>query len=151
MAAVARIRLRTLANSVPEQVAWKKGWEVISVLRRERPRTRRRFANVQSRSQRKAKTQSNVPQQFRHSRIYRLLHKMSEPVARVDAHRPSPPCSRCAQLRRCYRVLRIKSDFAITIDLVGQSGRHPHPPTPRRRPDHKSLQAEATTCRTPTA
>ena len=25
----------------------------------------------------------------------------------------------------------------------------PHPPTPRRRPDQKSLQAEATTCRDP--
>jgi hypothetical protein len=52
-----------------------------------------------------------------------------------------------AFLRHYEEILRL--DFAITVDLVGQSGRHPHPPTPRRRPDHKSLQAEATTCRTP--
>jgi hypothetical protein len=34
--------------------------------------------------------------------------------------------------------------FYSRIELIGQSGRLPHPPA-RRRPDHKSLQAEATT------
>ena len=43
----------------------------------------------------------------------------------------------------------LQIDFAVSVDLVGQSGRHSIPQP--RRPDHKSLQAEATTCRTPAA
>jgi hypothetical protein len=50
-------------------------------------------------------------------------------------------------MRRYAEILR--RDFAITVDLVGQSERHPIPRP--RRPDHKNLQAEATTCRTPAA
>jgi hypothetical protein len=51
-------------------------------------------------------------------------------------------------LMRPYTEIQ-RIDFAVTVVLVGQSGRHPHPPTPRRRPDHKSPQVEATTCRDP--
>ena len=32
---------------------------------------------------------------------------------------------------------------------LSDPGAAAHPPTPRRRPDHKSLKAEATTCRDP--
>jgi hypothetical protein len=46
----------------------------------------------------------------------------------------------------------VKGDMSETqanrSELIGRPGRHSHPPTPRR-PDHKSLQAEATTCRSP--
>jgi hypothetical protein len=38
-------------------------------------------------------------------------------------------------------------DLAVTVVLVGQSGGIPIPEP--RRPDHKNLQAEATTCRDP--
>jgi hypothetical protein len=39
--------------------------------------------------------------------------------------------------------------FCFRIELVGRSGRRLPSPDTRRRPDQKSLQAEATTCRSP--
>ena len=45
------------------------------------------------------------------------------------------------RMRPYAEIQRI--DFAVTVALVGQSGRHPIPQP--RRPDRKSLQAEATT------
>ena len=36
----------------------------------------------------------------------------------------------------------------LRFELIGPTRAAPHPPTPRR-PDQKSLQAEATTCRNP--
>ena len=38
-----------------------------------------------------------------------------------------------------------RAKVSSRFDLVGPIRAAPHPPTPRRRPDHKSLQAEATT------
>ena len=81
-------------------------------------------------------------------------HEPKRDCGRIDAHRPCPPCESCAPAAKNYPRLRIKSpaincaaclraetflrryeeilrsDFAIPVDLVGQSGRHPHPPTP---------------------
>jgi hypothetical protein len=51
-------------------------------------------------------------------------------------------------MRRYAEILR--RDFATSFDPVGPIRAAPHPPT-RRHPDQKSLQAEATTCRTPEA
>ena len=99
-------------------------------------------------------------------------HEPERDYGRVYAHRPSSTSGTCAgvedanrrsalshhreRARRPDRSLRMRPyaeiqriDFAVTVVLVGQSGRHPIPQP--RRPDHKSLQAEATTCRTPGA
>jgi hypothetical protein len=58
----------------------------------------------------------------------------------VAQHDPRPE-------RLRYVNATLREGRVIDLELIGRPGR---PPIPRpRRPDHKSLQAEATTCRSP--
>ena len=74
--------------------------------------------------------------------IGRPLQKLRSATKTNPSHQTSSMIAPGAfgRMRPYAEVQRI--DFAVTVVLVGQSGRHPIPQP--RRPDHKSLQLGTT-------